>query len=108
MAGSMATECLLIPEIFAKSVVLEFDQRQGSSGGGAVLLKAAELRYGLIERIADCLRDVRQSRKVDHPFQKLFKQRVFSIACGYPDASDSARLAAWQNHTADFTICSAL
>jgi hypothetical protein len=28
--------------------MLEFDQRQGSSDGGAVLLKAAESRYGLI------------------------------------------------------------
>jgi hypothetical protein len=32
---------LLFPDLFAKPVVLEFDQRQGSSDGGAVLLKAA-------------------------------------------------------------------
>jgi Transposase DDE domain group 1 len=89
-----ATECLLFPEIFAKPAVLEFDQRQGSSDGGAVLLKAAERRYGLVSRMAGCLRDERQAGKVDHSLQDLFKQRMFSIACGYADANDSARLGA--------------
>jgi len=28
--------------------------------------------------------------KVDHQLKQLFAQRVFSIACGYPDANDSA------------------
>jgi len=89
---------LLFPEIFAKPVVLEFDQRQGSSDGGAVLLKAAEQRYGLIASMADCLRDPRQAGKVDHSLRDLFAQRVFSIGCGYADANDSARLAADPMH----------
>ena len=94
MNDSTATECWLFPEIFAKPIRIEFDQRQGSSDGGAVLLKAAERRCGLISRMVDCLFDGRQAGKVDHPLQDLFAQRVFSIACGYPDANDSARLAA--------------
>jgi len=39
LTDSTATERLLFPEIFAKPVMLEFDERQGSSEGGAVLLK---------------------------------------------------------------------
>jgi hypothetical protein len=35
---------------------------------------------------------------VDHWLQDLFAQRVFSIACGYADANDSARLAADPMH----------
>jgi hypothetical protein len=95
---STATERLLFPEIFAKPVMLEFDQRQGSSDGGAVLLKAAERRYGLIGRMSGCLRDTRQVGKVDHSLRDLFAQRVFSIGCGYADANDSARLAADPMH----------
>jgi hypothetical protein len=89
---------LLFPEICSKPVVLEFDQRQGSSDGGAVLLKAAEHRYGLIASMAGCLRDPRQAGKVDHSLCDLFAQRVFSIGCGYADANDSARLAADPMH----------
>ncbi len=40
MTDPIATERLLFSEIFARPVMLEFDQRQGSSDGGAVLLKA--------------------------------------------------------------------
>jgi hypothetical protein len=94
LTDSAATERLLFPEIFAKSVNLEFDQRQGSSGGGAVLLKAAERRYGLIASMSGCLRDPRQAGKVDHSLRNLFAQRGFSIGGGYADASDSARWAA--------------
>jgi hypothetical protein len=89
---------LLFPEIFDKPVILEFDQRQGSSDGGAVLLKAAETGYGLIAGMSGCLRDPRQAGKVDHSLRDLFAQRVFSIACGYADANDSARLAADPMH----------
>jgi hypothetical protein len=88
------TECLLFPEIFSKPSVVQFDQRQGSSDGGAILLKAAERRYGLIGGLAGCLEDKRQAGKIDHSLRELLAQRVFSIACGYPDANDSARLGA--------------
>jgi len=38
--------------------------------------------------------DSRQAAKVDHSLHDLLAQRVYSVACGYPDANDSARLAA--------------
>jgi hypothetical protein len=88
------TQCLLFPEIFLKPVVARFDQQQGSSDGGAILLKAADRQYGLIACLAFCLQDERQPGKVDHSLEELLAQRVFSIACGYPDANDAARLAA--------------
>jgi len=80
--------------MFAKRAVLQFDQRQGSSDGGAILLKGAERSYGLVSSLAGCLEDNRQAGKVDHTFEQLLAQRVFSIACGYPDGNDSARLGA--------------
>jgi hypothetical protein len=83
----------LFPGIFRKSVVAQFDQQAGSSDGGALLLKAAEHRYGLLSKLTACLRDQRQAGKVDHSLRELLAQRVFSIACGYPDANDSARLS---------------
>lgn len=73
---------------------MQFDQRQGSCDGGAILLKAAERRYGLIDSWTDCLTDTRQAGKVDHSLGELLAQRIYSIACGYPDANDAARLAA--------------
>ena len=74
-------------------MVAKFDQRQGSSDGGAILLKAAERRLGLTSALAGCLRDDRQPGKVRHELRELITQRVMAIALGYEDASDAARLA---------------
>ena len=94
MTEENTTERLMFPEIFSKPSVVQFDQRQGSSDGGAILLKAAERRYGLIGGLAGYLEDKRQAGKIDHTLHELLAQRVFSIACGYPDANDSSRLGA--------------
>jgi hypothetical protein len=45
MSDDSTTECLLFPEIFLKPVVAQFDQREGSSDGGALLLKALQTRF---------------------------------------------------------------
>jgi Transposase DDE domain group 1 len=93
MSDDNTTQCLLFPGIFRKPVVAQFDQREGSSDGGALLLKAADRHYDLVAGLASCLRDERQAGKVDHSLRELVAQRMFSIACGYPDANDSARLS---------------
>jgi hypothetical protein len=93
MSEDSTTQCLLFPGIFRKPVVAQFDQREGSSDGGALLLKAADRHYDLVAGLASCLRDERQAGKVDHSLRELVGQRVFSMACGYPDANDSARLS---------------
>ena len=43
--------------------------------------------------LAGCLHDQRQAGKIDHSLRELLAQRIFAIACGYPDANDSARLS---------------
>jgi Transposase DDE domain group 1 len=87
------TDCLLFPDIFDRPVVAKFDQRQGSSDGGAILLKAAEQRLGLTSALAGGLRDDRQPGKVQHELRELITQRVMAMALGYEDANDAARLA---------------
>ena len=93
MSEHTTTECLLFPDIFDRPVVAKFDQRQGSSDGGAILLKAAEQRLGLTSALAAGLRDDRQPGKVQHELRELITQRVMAIALGYEDANDAARLA---------------
>jgi hypothetical protein len=86
-------QTVLFPDLFNKPLVATFDQPHASSDGGAVLLKAAEARYGLINGFARCLVDDRQSGKVRHTLTDVLAQRIFGLACGYPDANDADRLA---------------
>ena len=94
MPHPTTTPCVLFPDLFGKPLTASFDVPNASSDGGALLLKAADRGLGLIGALTDCLRDQRQSGKVVHGLHELIAQRVFGIACGYPDANDSARLAA--------------
>jgi hypothetical protein len=86
-------QTVLFSDLFNKPLVATFDQPNASSDGGAVLLKAAEARYGLIDGFARCLIDERQPGKVRHTLEDLLAQRIFGLACGYPDANDADRLA---------------
>ena len=86
------TQCLLFPGIFKRPVLAKFDQPQGSSDGGAVLLKAADRGLGLTAALAACLKDDRQEAKVRHEIDELLTQRIMAIACGYEDANDAPRL----------------
>jgi len=87
------TQTVLFPDLFSKPVVVAFDQEHSSSDGGALLLKAVDDRLGISERLAACVDDPRQPGKVRHAMLDLLRQRVFGVACGYPDGNDAARLA---------------
>ena len=86
-------QTVLFPDLFDRPLVATFDQPHASSDGGAVLLKAAERRYGLIDGFARCLVDDRQPGKVRHTLADLMAQRIFGLACGHADANDADRLA---------------
>jgi hypothetical protein len=86
-------QTVLFPNLFNKPLVATFDQPHASSDGGAILLKAAEARYGLIDGFARCLVEDRQPGKVRHTLEDLLAQRIFGLACGHPDANDADRLA---------------
>ena len=45
-------QSVLLHDLFTKPVVVTFEQPHASSGGEAILLKAAETRYGLIAGLA--------------------------------------------------------
>ncbi len=93
MRNDTIPQTVLFPELFNKPLVATFDQPHASSDGGAILLKAAEARYRLIDGFARCLVEDRQSGKVRHTLEDLLAQRIFGLACGHPDANDADRLA---------------
>jgi Transposase DDE domain group 1 len=84
---------VLFPDLFDKPVVATFDERHASSDGGAILLKAADRRLGVTAAIAQVLPDRRAAAKITHALGTLVAQRVYGLACGYPDGNDADRLA---------------
>ena len=83
---------VLFPELVLKPAHIRFDEANTTSDGGAVLLKAADQRYGLTRRMAQCLADSREPGKVRHSLTDLLRQRIYGLCCGYSDANDVARI----------------
>ena len=92
MRDATIPQTVLFPDLFSQPVIATFDQPHASSDGGAVLLKAADARYELIDDFARCLVDERQAGKVRHSLRDVLAQRIFGIACGHPDGNDADRL----------------
>ena len=94
MTDFTRTQRVLFSDLEKRPVLLAFDQAHGTSDGGAILLSAANRRFGdgLIESLSACLQDTRQPGKVDHQMAELMRQRVYGLACGYEDANDAARI----------------
>ena len=86
-------QTVLFPDLFDRPLVAAFDQAHASSDGGAVLLKAADRALGLTAALAAALPDPRAAARVTHAWPDVLAQRIFGIACGYPDANDADGLA---------------
>ena len=93
MRDETIPQTVLFPDLFNTPVVATFDQPHASSDGGAILLKGADARYGLIDGFARCLVEDRQAGKVRHTLKDLLAQRIYGLACGHPDANDADQLA---------------
>ena len=92
MDDDSTRQTVLFRDLSSRPVVAKFDQRHGSSDGGAILLQACDRRLGVTQRLIEAIDDRRQSGKVRHAIGDLLRQRLYAVACGYPDGNDASRL----------------
>jgi len=90
------TECtrkpLAFSSLFRKKILADFDGGHLTSDGGALLLREANRRTGLIEALAGCISDPRDPVKTIHEVETMLSQRIFGIALGYEDGNDHQML----------------
>ena len=77
-----------LPPLCHKKVSAAFDGGTISSDGGVFLLAGADKRLGLIDRLASHIPDSRDPTLISHSIADILRERVFAIACGYPDGND--------------------
>lgn len=94
MTDDITRQSVLFSDLSGRPVTAKFDQQHASSDGGALLLQACDRQLGLTDALIGGIDDRRQSGKVRHAIGDLVRQRLYAIACGYPDANDASRLAA--------------
>ena len=86
------TDCnpqtVLLASVGRKRVQADFHGGRLTSDAGALLLREADKRIGLIEAIDRCIPDPRDPSRILHDQAALLAQRVFAIALGYEDLND--------------------
>src|SRR5579863_505154 len=90
------TECSQVSFSFAahfsRRVEAGFTAGQVSSDGGALLLRQADRKIGLLERVACCFTDRRSPLLVEHRLGEMLSQRIYGLALGYEDLNDHEQL----------------
>jgi hypothetical protein len=90
------TECtrksLQFTSLSRKKILADFDGGHLTSDGGALLLREANRRTGLIDALAECIADPREPAKIKHDVETMLGQRVYGIALGYEDGNDHQTL----------------
>jgi hypothetical protein len=83
-----------LPNVCREKVTAAFDGGTISSDGGVFLLAGADQRLGLIDALSALFPDHRDPAQISHPIADISRERIFAIACGYPDGNDLDTLRA--------------
>jgi hypothetical protein len=90
------TECIEGPLAFAslgpRRVEADFSAGCLTTDAGALLLREADRRLGLLDALDRSIPDPRNPELITHSQRSLLAQRVFGIACGYEDLNDHSSL----------------
>ena len=92
----MRTECkqarFEFHGLFQRKVKARFDGGKITSDAGVLLLREVEQRTGLVAGLAECFRDHRDARLIEHTVEELLGQRIYGLCLGYEDLNDHDQL----------------
>jgi len=77
---------------FSRRVVAEFTGARLTTDRGALLLREADRKIGLLRRVVSCFRDARDPQRIEHELSEMLVQRVYGLALGYQDVNDHEEL----------------
>ena len=83
---------------FSRRVVAEFSGQRLTTEGGALLLRAADRKIGLLRRVASCFTDTRDALRIEHALSEMLAQRIYGLALGYEDLNDHEELQIGRAH----------
>ena len=79
------TETIQFHALGSREVRGQFDGGDISTDAGGLLLRETEKRTGILKQFAECFRDHRDPRFVEHGIEQLVSQRVYGLCLGYED-----------------------
>jgi len=81
-----------LPAVHRKKITVDFNGGNQSSNAGLLLLREAERKRGVCQRLAAAMPDNRDPNRILHTMHEMLMARASAIVCGYEDANDLNRL----------------
>ena len=78
---------------FNRAIKVQAGDDRLTTDGGALLLREADHRLGLIDSLAQQLHDPRQPHLIRYQVSELLRERIYGLALGYRAQDDLDRLA---------------
>jgi hypothetical protein len=72
-----------------RKLTVDFGGGEITSDSGLLLVRQADQSLGLLEGLANCITDRRDTRYTDHDLLSLLRQRIYQIVAGYEDCNDA-------------------
>jgi hypothetical protein len=86
------TEALSFSSLGSRRLEADFSGGSLTCDAGALLLREADKRLGLLDALDQAIPDPRNAQFITHSQRSLLAQRVLGIALGYEDLNDHATL----------------
>ena len=83
------TEQLGFSFLRKRKLTVDFGGGEITSDSGLLLVRQTDQSLGLLEGLADCITDRRDSRYTNHDLLTLLRQRTYQIVAGYEDCNDA-------------------
>jgi hypothetical protein len=87
-----STEALSFSSLGSRRIEADFSGGALTTDAGALLLREADKRLGLLDALDRVIPDPRNADLITHSQRSLLAQRIFGIALGYEDLNDHATL----------------
>jgi len=71
-----------LPAVHRKKITVDFNGGNQSSDAGLLLLREAERKLGVCQRLAAAIPDRRDPDRILHTMHEMLMERVSAIACG--------------------------
>lgn len=85
-------ENIEFPPVKKRQIEANFGGGEVSSNGGVLLLRQVDRRLGLLDSVAQRVRDPRSPLLIQHSLASLLKQRVYALCLGHEDLNDHREL----------------
>ena len=86
------TKQLTFPYYKKRTLSVDFEGGEITSDAGLLLIRQADDRLGLVKGLTNCIRDMRDSRYVEHDMETMLRQRIYQVVAGYEDCNDANML----------------